>query len=124
MKLSKQHKADLILLFAVILFALAAFVLTLCAGQTGKTLVVYRGGDEIARYPLDADISFRLDAPDGGYNLVCIENGGVDMKEASCPDKICVHHRKISKSGQTIICLPNKIILKIVGGEDAPLDLS
>ncbi len=52
-----------------------------------------------------------------GYNIVKIEDGTVTVSEASCPDKICVNHRPISKTGETIVCLPNKLVVEIVGGE-------
>lgn len=50
-----------------------------------------------------------------GTNKVRIEHDGVYMENANCPDKLCVHQGRISKTGQSIICLPNKIIVEIVG---------
>ena len=50
-----------------------------------------------------------------GTNKVRIESDGVYMENANCPDKLCVHQGRISKTGQSIICLPNKIIVEIVG---------
>ena len=50
-----------------------------------------------------------------GTNKVRIEHNGVYMENANCPDKLCVHQGRISKTGQSIICLPNKIIVEIVG---------
>ena len=35
------------------------------------------------------------------------------MKEADCPDKLCVHMKKISQVNETIVCLPNQVILTI-----------
>ncbi len=46
-------------------------------------------------------------------NTVCITKDGVYMKEADCPDKLCVHSGVINKAGQSIVCLPNKIIVEI-----------
>ena len=50
-----------------------------------------------------------------GTNKVRIEHDGVYMDNANCPDKLCVHQGRISRTGQSIICLPNKIIVEIVG---------
>jgi len=50
---------------------------------------------------------------DSGKNVLVIENGEASIKSATCPDKICVSHRKISKSGETIVCLPNKVVVEI-----------
>ena len=52
-----------------------------------------------------------------GHNKVVITDGEVWMEEADCPDKLCVLQGKISRSGQTIICLPNKTMVTIKGGK-------
>ena len=57
----------------------------------------------------------KMQIVDLGTNEVHIENEGVYMAKAKCPDKLCVHQGRISKAGQSIICLPNKIIVEIVG---------
>ena len=44
------------------------------------------------------------------------------MTEADCPDQLCVHQRAISKQKQTIVCLPNRVVVEVIGGEDAGLD--
>ena len=36
------------------------------------------------------------------------------MKDANCPDKICEGHQKISYKGETIVCLPHKVVIEIV----------
>ena len=45
------------------------------------------------------------------------------MKSADCPDQICVHQRAISKNGESIICLPNKVVVSIEGAEDSQIDV-
>ncbi len=52
-----------------------------------------------------------------GHNKVVIAGGEVWMETADCPDKLCVAQGKISRSGQTIICLPNKVMVTIKGGK-------
>ena len=47
-------------------------------------------------------------------NTVCVTSLGVYMKEASCPDKLCMHSGIINKPGQSIVCLPNKIMVEII----------
>ena len=44
------------------------------------------------------------------------------MEEADCPDLLCVHQKAISKEGESIICLPNKVVVTIRGGEETELD--
>ncbi len=56
------------------------------------------------------------------YNLIFCENGTLRMIQSDCPDKICVHHAAISKTGESIICLPHKIVVQITGAEEKTLD--
>lgn len=92
-----------LLFSALVLFALFSFV-----KRTGKRVfikqndtVVYSG--ELSK---DGEVSLK-------HNTVKIENGEVFMKSADCKNQICVKTGKISKSGETIICLPNKVIVEI-----------
>ena len=48
---------------------------------------------------------------------VVIENGEVFVKESDCPDGVCVAGGRISKSGETILCAPAKILLTVKGGD-------
>ena len=41
---------------------------------------------------------------------------------ADCPDKLCVHQKAVSRDGESIICLPNKVVVSIEGGEDREMD--
>jgi len=50
------------------------------------------------------------------YNTITIEPGRIKITDADCPDKLCVKTGWISQSGQTIVCLPHKLIIAIQGG--------
>lgn len=54
---------------------------------------------------------------DEHLNVVHIENDVVIMKEANCKDKLCVKSKPITHNGETIVCLPNKVVLMIIGGD-------
>lgn len=51
-----------------------------------------------------------------GENVIEIKDKRVRMKEASCPDKLCVKQGWIEKGA--IICLPNKVVVTVGGDED------
>ena len=55
-------------------------------------------------------------------NLLIIEDGYAYIKEASCPDGLCVHQGKINKSGEMIVCLPNEVVVTVEGPEDSGVD--
>ncbi len=71
-------------------------------------------------------ISDKTDVPaDTAYNLLCITGEGkVRMDSADCKDQICVHHKPVSGSRESIICLPHKLVVEITGDsrEDDALD--
>ena len=50
---------------------------------------------------------------EGSYNLVVIGRAGVSMEEADCRDQICVHHVSIRAEGESIICLPHKLVVQM-----------
>ena len=53
-----------------------------------------------------------------GYDLLKVYNNGIQVIESDCPDKICMSYGLIDKVGETIICLPNRMIVEIVVGEE------
>ena len=59
---------------------------------------------------------------DNHINKIKIADGKVWVTEASCPDKLCVKQGKIDKDGQSIICLPNKVVVKIVSDKTNDVD--
>ena len=117
----KNHKRDLILIGILLLAASALFFLFKGkqAGEEGAAAVVTVDGTEIARYPLNRDGTFVLN---GGSNTLIVENGEAWISEANCPDKLCMGFGKISKKGEIIVCLPNRLIVVIEGGEAAEVD--
>ncbi|TLS48571.1 NusG domain II-containing protein [Paenibacillus antri] len=50
-----------------------------------------------------------------GYNLLEVKDGGIRMLEADCPDDICIEIGEVRKLGETIVCLPNRVMVEIVG---------
>ena len=85
-------------------------------------VVVTVDGQEVGRYPLNQDCEQRFDFQDGSYNVLRIYDGKAEISEASCPDQICVKHYGIHYTNEMIVCLPNKFVLEIVGGEDNDID--
>lgn len=121
--LEKKHRNDIILIAALLAVALAAFAMIQLFKKSGGYAVVVQEGKEIASYPLNKDISVTIDSPTGGFNTLVIKDGKADVIRADCPDKLCVHQHSISYNGETIVCLPNKLVVKIVSGEAADVDI-
>ena len=112
----KKHKRDVILIAAVL--AAAVFLsaaMGIFNGGPGGTAVVTVDGREIAVLDLSKDQELTADGAYGGSNHIKIQDGQVWVTEATCPDKICIHQGKISQEGETIVCLPNRMIIQIFG---------
>ena len=77
--------------------------------------MVIKDGVETSRYPLSENrkIKITYGEDEEKFNLLIIENGAAYIESASCPDGICVSHKPIKLNGETIICLPNKLVIKI-----------
>ena len=121
----KAGKRDILLIAAILAAAVLGGILLEGYRRISTrepVAVVTVNGEEYGRYPLDQDGTERIELPDGSYNIIVIEDGTADISDASCPDRICVSHRKISKRNESIICLPNRVVVQIKNGEDAGLD--
>lgn len=121
--LDRKHKNDLILIAVLIAAAGAAFGLIQLNKKSGGYAVVVQEGSEIASYPLDKDISVTIPSSAGGYNTLVIKDGKADVTDADCPDKLCVNQHSISYDGETIVCLPNKLVIKITSETEADVDI-
>lgn len=71
------------------------------------------------------DSNYKLDfevKDESHLNTFKVENGGVSIVHANCSDEVCVKSGFIDKVGQTLVCLPHKLIVEIKGIEESPLD--
>jgi len=117
----KAHRGDIILLSCLILLSLLLFLLFSLFRSPGKTVEISLDGKVIGSYPVDEDITVQA----GKGNIVAISGGFVYMESADCKNQICVRHSPISKSGESIICLPNRVTVRITGDDgDAPDGIS
>ena len=119
-----NYTRDLIFVAILLVAALALFFVmrTLQARDpgTGAQAVVTVEGREIGRYPLKKNGTFPLN---GGTNILVVENGEAWVSEANCPDKVCMGMGKISRNGEFIACLPNRLLVVVEGAaEDSPVD--
>lgn len=113
MKSFKLRKADLILLAGVLAVG-AVLAAVLLLRSPGGTVQVRVAGAVTAGYPLDVDASYTITGANGGTNLLVVEDGAARIEEASCPDGVCVHTGRIRRNGQSIVCLPNQVVVEIV----------
>ena len=86
-------------------------------GAQGERVVVLIGGEEKASYSLSEDLETVIRTGEETNTLV-IREGKASVTEATCPDGICKNHAPISKAGETIVCLPHQVVVKVVAAEN------
>ena len=110
-----KHKADLFLIIGIV-GAGIIFGLILLLGQNGgKSVEVRVSGEVVSRFPLNEEREYEITGKDGGRNLLVIRDGEAWIEEADCPDKLCVNMGKIHLQGQSVVCLPNEVVVEIPG---------
>ncbi len=89
-------------------------------GSSGAEVVISVDGEVYGRYSLDENRVIDIDGA-GKHNSVSIENGKAFMSEADCPDGYCLEQYRsaggIYRVNQTIVCLPNRVVVYIENGE-------
>lgn len=112
-------------LFLGILAALAvAFLLWFLLGyqKLGLEAEITVDGALYGTYPLDENREIPIETEGITTNVLVIEDGKADMIRADCPDKICVHQAAVSHVGETIVCLPNRVVVTVRGEEEPQFD--
>lgn len=116
-------KNDFILIGAVLIVCLAIFAFINLNKKEGSRLVITVDGEVYDTLDLNKDTVFTVKGKNGAFNTFEIKDGYVNMLEASCPDKLCVHQKNIHYNHETIVCLPNKVVLEVAGGEENEVDI-
>ena len=109
-----MKKKDMILIAAVLAISLISFAAIKMTQKDGK---------EVYKTSIEKDQIYQIPEKNG-TNVMQIKDGKVTMKEADCKDQICAEHKAIEKSGETIVCLPHKVVIEIRSedGKEQELD--
>ena len=121
----KQRFGRKDIIFILVLFFLGVvswLYVRFFVAKTGETVRITVDSQEYGCYPLKADKTIPVRIDGEIKNIVQIRDGKASMKEANCPDKLCVHQNAISAANESIICLPHKVVVSIVGEADTPYD--
>lgn len=108
----KTFRLDILLILFFLLLSAAMFAFMHFRKQEGGWAVITVNSREVARYSLLQDGRYVLN---NGTNTLVIEDRAAWMEDALCPDHICVDMGKIRYSGQSIVCLPNRVVVSIEG---------
>lgn len=118
----EKMKADVAVIAGVFLVAALFFCMIYFKDTVGAEVMIVQNGKVVECYSLLEDNTVPVMDEEGGFNLVLISNGTVRVCDADCPDKLCVKQKAISKGGESIICLPHKLVVQIMSKEESDLD--
>lgn len=107
--------------FAVSLTAVVALSAYAYSGAEAGSQVRIRGPEETYLYPIGTETDLFVKGPLGETHVE-ISDGSVHVVSSPCRDKICLQAGYVSRAGEWIACLPNKVFVKIEGERTAEVD--
>lgn len=113
-----MNKRDTALICGLLLLAaLLGWLLPTFLGRAAPalSLEVRREGAVELLAPLDGAHTYTLSGPQGQENTLRVEEGKVFMLSANCPDQLCVRQGALVDTRGTIVCLPNRLVVRLLG---------
>lgn len=81
--------------------------------NTPTGYIITHGGEEVATGPMNEPRTIEID---GTHHLTVVCDGeSVTVTESDCPTQDCVRTGSVSRPGQSIVCLPEQVVIKVVG---------
>ena len=115
---SNMKKQDIIFITGIFLIGILLFAgYHLWYHTPGSMVEITIDGTVYQTLALEKDTTIEIPT-DAGSNILKIHNGIADMTNADCPDKLCVNQKPVSHTGETLVCLPHKVIVKVTNGAD------
>ncbi len=106
------------LIIAILLFtAGVSAIIILLLPSKGKTVNIQVNNKPYKKYSLLKNRTVEIKS-ESGYNILKIEDGYAFIEKSDCKNQVCVHHKKINKNGENIVCLPHGVIITIEDDEN------
>ena len=113
---------DVIFVGLLALFCVAVCVWVYKGGMVaGSYVTITVDGKEYGTYSLLEEQIITIGEGDT-LNVIEIKGGKAYMKEASCPDHLCMNQNEISFDKESIICLPNKVVITVISDVENDVD--
>ena len=115
-------KNDVIFISFLAVFCIAVCLWVYKGGAVeGSNIKITVDGKEYGTYSLLKEQTITIGEGES-LNIIEIKGGKAYMKEASCPDQLCVDQNEISFDKESIICLPNKVVITVISDVESDLD--
>ena len=113
---------DVILIVVIIFLCLGVVAFQKLTQKEGSRVVITVNGEVYDTLELQEDTVYTVKIKDS-YNTFQIKDGYVDMIDASCPDQLCVRQADIHYNHETIVCLPNRVVIEVMGTQENDVDM-
>lgn len=114
------RKNDLILIGGLLVTFLLILLVIALTKKGGNVVQVSVDGVVQSTYLLSENGEYTIDGYNGGKNTLVIQSGKAYVIDSSCPDHLCEYMGTIDTVGQSIICLPNRVVVEVIGANDQP----
>ncbi len=109
-----KTKTWILLISAVLAVCLGASAWVLRPQEASRYALITSQGEHIESLDLSQGGVYTIKLPDGGYNVLTVQDGKIAVTDASCPDHYCMK-RGFLNSGTDIVCLPNRLVISFLG---------
>lgn len=116
-----KHRTDILIIVLLTAIAAVWFAMNRLTAKKGNTVQIYSDNQLIAVYDININQTDTI-TTEYGTNTIEIKAGKVSVTEASCNNQVCVHHTPIASSNESIICLPNHLVIRIHSDTQSEVD--
>jgi hypothetical protein len=113
--------SDKILIGGLVIVTLASFPVIRHLHHEGKRVLIELDEEEVGKFSLEENRIIPVDGKLGTTNVEISEKG-VRVLDSPCPYKLCVRSGPIRRSGETLVCLPNRVVVRITGDKGEEVD--
>ena len=125
MEHTKKKRNDFFLILILLALGFVFHLAQSFTSKNGTKVIVMQDGETIHELLISenlyGDNALRIATPNG-VNVLEIKSGEASVIEADCPDGLCVKQKAISKQGESIICLPHKLVITVENDEENEID--
>ncbi|MDD3705993.1 MAG: NusG domain II-containing protein [Clostridiaceae bacterium] len=122
----KMKKGDLIIIVILAVALISWFIINNPGTvENERQIVIETNGDLYKAITMEEGMEqqeFHIELENGKYIDIVVDENGAYVKDVVCPDKVCQKTGLINRVGQSIVCLPNRVVIYIEGQEESEID--
>ena len=114
-QVNRKNRNDVLFIAVLLLIVVLAGAAFFFLRREGDSVTVSVDGKHYGTYPLRTDLTLSIRTGEEGdqENFLVIRDGKALVESATCPDGICAAHKPISREGESIVCLPHRVVITV-----------